>query len=141
MKLLDIFDVAHNALSLMDGASKKKSKVPFILYIALVPALLWFVFELPYTTLLSALSWFLLLFIPVGVILSFLIAYVLWRVRMIDYYTPKSFLVLSVIICLLTLSLASFANRQFSTEINPQRSKGGLGFELSKTVLSKNRKH
>lgn len=141
MKLLDIFDAAHNVLFLMDGENKKKSEVPFMLYIALIPILLWFVFELPYITSLSAPFWFLSLFIPVGIILSFLIAYVLWRRRMIDYYTLKSFFVLTVIICLFTLSLASFTNRQFSTEINTQRSKGGLGFELSKTVLSKKYSH
>jgi len=137
MNLLDIFDTAHNTLSLMDKASKKKPKVPFMLYVILVPSLLWFAFELPYITLLTSPFWFLSLFIPVGVILSFLIAYVCWKMRMIDYYTPKSFFSLSVIICLLTLSIASFANRQFSTEINSERSKGGLGFELSKTVLNK----
>lgn len=138
MSLLDIFDVTTNTLRLLDETGKKRPKIIIILYILFVPALLWFVFEVPYISLLISPFWFLSLLISVGIILSFLTAYLLWRARIVAYYTPKSFFALSVIICLLTLSLANFTNREFGTEINPQRSKGALGFELSKTVLIKN---
>ena len=141
MSLLDIFEVTANSFRLLDEAGKKRPKIIIILYILFVPALLCFVFEVPHISLLISPFWFLSLLISVGITLSFLIAYLLWRTRIVDYYTPKSFFGLSVIICLLTLSLASFTNREFSTEINPQQSKGGLGFELSKTVLSKNYNH
>lgn len=141
MSLLDIFDVTVDSLRLLDEAGKKRPKIIVILYILFVPTLLWFVFEAPHISLLISPFWFLSLLILVGITLSFLMAYLLWRARIVNYYTPKSFLGLSVIICLLTLSLASFTNRLFSKEINPKRNKGGLGFELSKTVLSKNRHH
>lgn len=141
MSLLDIFDVTADSLRFLDEAGKKRPKIIVILYILFVPTLLWFVFEAPHISLLISPFWFLSLLISVGIVLSFLMAYLLWRARIVNYYTPKSFLGLSVIICLLTLSLASFANRQFSTEINPQLSKGGLGFKLSKTVLSKKYNH
>ena len=141
MSLLDIFEVTANSFRLLDEAGKKRPKIIIILYILFVPALLWFVFEVPHISLLISPFWFLSLLISVGITISFLIAHLLWRTRIVDHYTPKSFFGLSVIICLLTLSLASFTNREFSTEITPQRSKGGLGFELSKTVLSKNYNH
>ncbi len=137
MGLLDVLEATSNSLLLLDEVGKKRPKIIIILYILLVPTLLWFVLELPYVFLLTSPFWFSSLFISIGFILSCLTSYLLWRRKIVDYYTPKSFFFLSVIICLLTLSIASFANRQFSTEINSERSKGGLGFELSKTVLSK----
>jgi|GEM_PF-3433302 len=141
MSLMDIFDATTNGLRFLDEAGKKRPKLIIILYILLVPTLLWFVLELPYIVLLTSPFWFLSLSVSTGFIFSCLIAYLLWRRKIIDYYTPKSFFGLSVIICLLTLSLASFANRQLSTEINRELSKGGVGFELSKTVLSKKHNH
>lgn len=141
MGLLDIFDLTANSSRLLDETGKKRPKIIIILYILLVPVLLWFVLELGYIFLLTSPFWFSLLFITIGFVLSSLIAYLLWIRKIVDYYTPKSFFGLSVIICLFTLTIASFANRQFSPEINSERSKGGLGFELSKTVLSKKSDH
>lgn len=141
MSLLDIFDVTANSLRFLDEAGKKRPKIIIILYALFVPTLLWFVLEAPYIALLTFPFWFLSLFISIGIMLSFLIAYLLWRASIIDYYTPKSFFGLLVIICLLTLSLVSFTNRQFGTKINAEQIKGSLGFELSKPISSKNYSH
>jgi len=138
MSLLDIFDAAHNGLGFSNELAKKRPKIIIILYVLFVPTLLWIVLEAAYIALLTSPFWFLSLFISIGILLSFLIAYLLWRTSIIDYYTPKSFFGLSVIVCLLILSLASFTNRQFGTKNNANQTKGSLGFELSKPISIKN---
>jgi hypothetical protein len=117
MNLLDIFDVTSNASNLLDESGKKQTKIQLIFNALLVPTLIWFVFELPFIIALNSPFGFLSLFITANVILSFLTAYVLWRTQVIAYYTKQSFVSLSIVICLFTLSIASFTNRQYRTEI------------------------
>lgn len=116
MGLSDLLDVFVNLSLLLLGGKKpgtKRPKIYILFYILLIPSLVWFIIELRSILRLQSPYLFIALFIVLGLILTVLTIIVIYKIGLIEKMTKKDFFLILIPMTLLTICVASYANRIF----------------------------
>ena len=140
MSLLDVVDIFTNTSLLTDkGVEKERPKILILFYILMIPGVLGLVIELNSIFNLLKPIWFIGLFIIIGLLLTLGVVILVWKLNLIDQIQRKDFVAILISITLLTISGASFVNRNYGLTSNyktfvitePQH-----GTTISKTVVT-----
>jgi len=115
MDLLNfISEVLANPLLTDDKDSKKRRpKIYILFFILLIPSFLWFLVELKAVFDLTAPILFLVIFISTGLLLSVGTLILIYKLGLIEELSTKDVFTIVIPVTLLTVSIASFANRTF----------------------------
>lgn len=114
MSFWDAVDFFSNLLILGGDKSERNRPVIFIFfYILIVLGIFLFAIELTSITNLRSPILFLGLFVTIGITLTFGIIILFFRLNLIEQIKRKDFFTILIPIILLTISLASFMNRNY----------------------------